>query len=126
MQLNQDLCYKYQTKRLFKRWGEKMAKEVWEKVKATEAKAAKAIEDAKLQSVEIIKKAREDAAEMVKAVEKQSIADGEKVLADSAAQAKIFKEQRISQIEQELKALVEMSAKRIGGAVNLILEKVVR
>lgn len=108
------------------RWGEKMAKEVWEKVKEAEAKAAKAIEDAKLQSVAIIKKAQEEAAELIKATEKQSIADGERLVADKTAQAKTFKEQRIAQVEQELKNLLRTSSGRTDRAVNLILEKVVR
>ncbi len=103
-----------------------MAKEVWEKVKEAEAQAAKTIEDAKLQSVGVVKKAREDAAESIKAAEGKSIVDGAKVLADRIAQANNYKEQRIRQVEQELKAQAEMGAKRTSGAVKLILEKVVR
>jgi V/A-type H+-transporting ATPase subunit G/H len=107
-------------------WGEKMAKEVWEKVKEAEAKAAKAIEDAKLQSVEIVKKAREEAAELVKAAERQSVADGEKLLAERVTRIKEFKKEQIHKVEEELQHLLQTSSKRIDGAVNLILEKVVR
>lgn len=103
-----------------------MAKEVWEKVKEAEAQASKIIEDAKLQSVAIVKKAREEAVEKHKAAEIKAVNDGETVLADAVKKGQVFKEQRIQELRNEQQSLSKIGEARISGAVNLILEKVVR
>lgn len=103
-----------------------MAKEVWEKVTEAEAQALKIIEDAKLESVTIIKKAREEAVELVNAAETKAVKDGEAVLADTIKKAEALKENRICELRNEQQALTKNGEARISGAVNLILEKVVR
>lgn len=103
-----------------------MAKDVWDKVKETEAQADKIIGDAKLQSVTIIKKAREEAIELINAAETKAVKDGEIALADTTKKAQAFKEERIRELRNEQQVLTKIGENRINGAVNLILEKVVR
>ena len=113
-------------KRLFRRWGEKMAKEVWEKLKEAEAEAGKLIEDAKLQSVTIIKKAREEVAQIIKDAEAKAIREGEATLGEAIKRAQAYKGERIRELQNQQQSLSKLGESRITGAVNLILEKVVR
>lgn len=103
-----------------------MAKEVWEQVKEVEAQAGKLIEDAKLQSVNIVKKAREEANELLKSAETKAVNDGELSLTETVKKAQAFKEQRIRELKTEQQSLTKTGEARINGAVNMILEKVVR
>lgn len=103
-----------------------MAKEVWEKVTEAEIQAGKIIEDAKLQSVTKIKKAREEAVEFINAAESNALKEGEIALAESIKKAQAFKEGRIQELRNQQQSLNKTCEARMGGAVNLILEKVVR
>lgn len=103
-----------------------MAKEVWEKLKEAEAEAGKLIEDAKLQSITIIKKAREEVAQIIKDAEAKAIQEGEATLGETIKGVQAYKEERIRELQNQQQALSKLGESRIPGAVNLILEKVVR
>ncbi len=103
-----------------------MAKEVWEKVKESETQASKIIEEAKLQSITVINKAREEAVELLRDVETKAARDGETALADTVQKSQGFAEKRLQELRNEQQLLTKLGEARISGAVNFILEKVVR
>jgi vacuolar-type H+-ATPase subunit H len=102
-----------------------MAKEVWEEIQASEAKAQQVIVDAQSASVTALKNARQEAANLIRVAEEQAREAGERLLNVKIAQATAARQARLQAIDATVQKLSAAGAGRLPGAVKMITEKVV-
>lgn len=102
-----------------------MAEEVWQEIQNAEVKAAQIMEQARQNSLEMVKKAREDAAKILKDTETKAVAQGEAALAQASRQIESWQQEQFNRVDQAVQTLKALGEKKLGDAVNLIIEKVV-
>ena len=100
-----------------------MVKDVIDGIKATEAKGAGVIEEAKRKKAEIVGKAREEARRLVESTRKQGAADVKQALGKAEAEASRRTEEIAKDEQKKRETLRQSSSGNIPKAVDVVIKR---
>lgn len=103
-----------------------MAKEIIKEIKETEQAADERIKAAQQEAKEILISAEQEAARIIKGAEDQANLEGRQKLEAAEKEAKLQADEKRKQNDEMCQELKHKAAEKMEGAVNLVIERIVK